>query len=54
MVNKIFTFTKGKYDIAVNYEVVNNSKQTFDGKYFLQKESMSKEKEKKLYKIIFI
>jgi len=35
-VAKIFTFTKGKYDIAVDYEIDNGSKKQWSGQFYTQ------------------
>jgi YidC/Oxa1 family membrane protein insertase len=36
VVTKTFIFTKDKYDFAVNYEIINNSKDLWIGKFYAQ------------------
>lgn len=36
VINKVFTFIKGKYSIDVDYEIINNSNQPFTGQYYSQ------------------
>lgn len=36
VVNKVFIFTQGKYDVAVKYEITNNTKQQWHGQYYSQ------------------